>query len=99
MPYLGLHIYHLLEVKTICLSKVSGKLEDLILFCSLWLPVIARALKRKACEQQLEEVGKLLSEEKNQGQLTTQDIFSKMMGQVENEPFQVLRVAAIVWSS
>jgi len=64
------------------------------------LPVIARALKRKACEQQLEEVGKrLLSEEKNQGQLTTQDIFSKMMGQIENVPYQVLTVAAIVWSS
>jgi len=64
------------------------------------LPVIARALKRKACEQQLGEVGKrLLSEEKNQGQLTTQDIFSKMMGQIENVPYQVLTVAAIVWSS
>lgn len=102
MPYLDLNIYHLLEGKAISLSKVSGKLQDLILFCSLWfwLPVIARAFKSKVCEHQLEEAGKiLLSEEQNQGQLITQDIFSKITGQIENVDFQILTVAAIDCSS
>lgn len=102
MPYLDLNIYHLLEGKTISLSKISGKLPDLILFCSLWfwLPVIARAFKSKVCEHQLKKQAKsCFLKRKNQGQLTTQDIFSKIIGQTENVDFQILTVAAIVCSS